>query len=434
MTEFSLKTFQNEYLSEAGREVNAIVTVSSTGGPTTVPGPAVDSARSSEIIMIDCSSSMNYPREKINSAKQATAAAIDVLRDGVNFAIISGTDLAAMVYPSTKELIELDSRTRTLAKAAVSQLQARGGTAIGQWLALANLLFDTRPADLRHALLLTDGKNEHERPEQLDAVLAACQGRFTCDCRGVGTDWQVDELRKVATALLGSVDIVADPAGLEADFRAITAMSMTKDVSGVRLRIWTPKGATIRFVKQVAPTVVDLTDRRAVPDPEKPLIGEYPTGSWGTESRDYHVCVEVRPGQVGDEMLAGRVSLVGPDGTPLGQGLIRAIWTDDTALSTRINKEVAHYSGQAELADVIQQGLEARRSGDVDTATAKLGRAVQLAAESGHGDTARLLAKVVEIVDERSGTVRLRSGVTAVDEMTLDTRSTRTARVRERET
>lgn len=428
MTEFSLKTFQNEYLPEGGREVNAIVTVSSTGGPS--PVVTVDSARSSEVIMIDCSSSMNYPRDKINAAKQATTAAIDVLRDGVGFAIVAGTDLAEMVYPSTRELVELNARTRTLAKAAVSQLQAKGGTAIGQWLSLANQLFDTRPAGVRHALLLTDGKNEHETAEQLDATLAACQGRYTCDCRGVGTDWQVNELRKISTALLGSVDIVADPAGLEADFRAIAAMSMAKDVGDVRLRIWTPKDANVRFVKQVAPTVLDLTERRNVPDPAKPLIGEYPTGSWGTESRDYHVCVEVSPGQVGDEMLAARVSLIGPDGGALGQGLVRAVWTDDAALSTKINKEVAHYSGQAELADAIQQGLEARRSGDVDTATAKLGRAVQLAAQSGHGETARLLTKVVDVVDERAGTVRLRSGVTAADEMTLDTRSTKTARVR----
>jgi VWA domain-containing protein len=430
VTEFSLKTFQNEYLPEGGSEVNAIVTVSSTGGPTSSPVATVESARSSEVIMIDCSSSMNYPRDKINAAKQATAAAIDVLRDGVGFAVIAGTDLADMVYPATRELVELNSRTRTLAKAAVGQLQAKGGTAIGQWLSLANRLFETRPAGVRHALLLTDGKNEHETAEQLDVTLAACQGRFTCDCRGVGTDWQVNELRKISTALLGSVDIVADPAGLEADFRAITAMSMAKDVGDVWLRIWTPKDANVRFVKQVAPTVLDLTERRNVPDTAKPLIGEYPTGSWGTDSRDYHVCVEVRPGQVGDEMLAARVSLIGPDGGVLGQGLVRAVWTDDAALSTKINKEVAHYSGQAELADAIQLGLEARRSGDVDTATAKLGRAVQLAAQSGHGETARLLAKVVDVVDERAGTVRLRPGVTAVDEMTLDTRSTKTARVR----
>jgi len=428
MTEFSLQTFQNEYLPEGSREVNAIVTVTATGA---ADGSAGTGGGSSEIIMIDCSSSMNYPRDKIEAAKRATLAAIDVLRDGVHFAVISGTDLAEPVYPRSGQLVELTPRTRAAARAAVHQLVARGGTAIGRWLALANQLFAARPDDIRHGLLLTDGKNEHEQPHELDATLAACHGVFTCDCRGVGTDWQVAELRKISTALLGSVEIVAEPAGLEADFRAITTAAMSKAVGNVALRIWTPKGAEPRFLKQVAPTVLDLTGRRTVPDPDKPLVGEYPTGSWGEESRDYHLCVDVRPGQVGDEMLAARVSLVGPDGTVLGQGLVRGVWTDDTALSTRINKEVAHYSGQAELADALQQGLEARRTGDVETATSKLGRAVQLAAQSGHGETARLLAKVVDVVDERSGTVRLRSGVAAVDEMTLDTRSTRTARVRE---
>ena len=58
------------------------------------------------------------------------------------------------------------------------------------------------------------------------------------------------------------------------------------------------------------------------------------------------------------------------------------MWTDDEAQSTRINPHVAHYTGQAELADAIQEGLEARKDGDLDTATAKLGRAVKLAHES----------------------------------------------------
>jgi hypothetical protein len=57
-----------------------------------------------------------------------------------------------------------------------------------------------------------------------------------------------------------------------------------------------------------------------------------------------------------------------------------ATWTDDHALSTKIHPRVAHYTGQAELAAAIQQGLAARDAGDAETATAKLGRAVQLAA------------------------------------------------------
>jgi hypothetical protein len=202
---------------------------------------------------------------------------------------------------------------------------------------------------------------------------------------------------------------------------------MGKQVADVALRVWTPQRAAVRFVKQVAPAVDDLTGRRT---PSGPQAGDYPTGAWGPgESRDYHVGIEVTPAGIGQEMLAARISLVA-GGQVLGQGLVRAIWTDDEALSTRINPQVAHYTGQAELAEVIQDGLEARKQGDEETATAKLGRAVALAHESGNEDTARLLAKVVDVVDAETGTVRLKNKVEDVDEMALDTRSTKTVRVK----
>jgi hypothetical protein len=79
------------------------------------------------------------------------------------------------------------------------------------------------------------------------------RGVFSCDCRGVGTDWKVDELRKISTALLGTVDIVPDPAGLAADFEAMMKASMAKEVADIALRVWAPQHATVRFVKQVAP-------------------------------------------------------------------------------------------------------------------------------------------------------------------------------------
>jgi len=204
---------------------------------------------------------------------------------------------------------------------------------------------------------------------------------------------------------------------------------MGKGVADVALRLWAPRGATVRFVKQVSPAVEDLTARRLEAGP---LRGDYPLGSWGAESREYHVCVEVAPGAVGDEMLAGRVTLVrsGSDEALGDQGRMRAVWTEDVALSTRISPGVAHYTGQAELAEAIQAGLAARKAGDEPTATARLGRAVALADASGNDGTARLLEKVVEVVDAPSGTVRLRKDVSAADEMTLDTRSVKTVRVR----
>jgi hypothetical protein len=127
-------------------------------------------------------------------------------------------------------------------------------------------------------------------------------------------------------------------------------------------------------------------------------------------------------------MLAGRASLVEGDEV-LSQGLVKAIWTDDQQLSTQISREVAHYTGQAELAECIQDGLQARKSGDHATATFKLGRAVQLAAQTGNDGTMKLLAGVVDVDDPATGTVRLRHEATQLDEMALDTRSTRTVRV-----
>jgi hypothetical protein len=429
---FTAEVYQNEYLPEGAREVNAIVTVTSDGQGE--PVAAAVGGDAAVVIMVDCSGSMDYPPAKLRNARDATAAAIDTIRDGVCFAVVAGTHKAAEVYPGGGRLAVAGPETRQQAKSALRNLTAGGGTAIGTWLKLADKLLSGAKSRIRHGILLTDGRNEHEKPEELRAALDQCAGRFTCDCRGVGTDWEVKEVTQVASALLGTADIVADPDGLAADFRQMMETAMGKGVADVALRLWTPQGAAVRFVKQVAPTVEDLTERRTEAGPR---AGDYPTGSWGDESRDYHVCVEVQAAGIGQEMLAARVSLVSPsaDGDApqvLGSGLIRAVWTDDMAASTRISPQVAHYTGQAELAEAIQQGLEARKAGDVDAATAKLGRAVQLAAESGNEDTAKLLAKVVDVVDEATGTVRLKQRVADADEMTLETRSTKTVRVKRR--
>jgi VWA domain-containing protein len=419
MTEFgfSVDIDQNMYLPAGVGRVDAIVTVRAPDTP--VAAPPADGL---EIIILDCSTSMSGDR--ISAARRAAAEAIAQVRDGVAFAVIAGTDTAEQVYPQTGTATA-SGRTRAEASAKVMRLRADGATAIGTWLTLAGQIADRYGGALRHAILLTDGQNG-ERPEVFEAALDAVVGRFTCDCRGVGTDWRVNELRAIASALLGSVDIVADPADLAADFRAIMGAAMAKTMADLALRLWTPRTARVKFVKQVAPTIADLTGHRTE---SGNLRGDYPLGSWGAESRDYHVCVELAPGVVGEPAAAAaRVSIVRGDDV-LGKGDVLAQWTDDTALSTRISRGVALYTGQAELADVIQEGLAAQERGDERTATARLGRAVELARETGNDATARLLAEVVD-VDKGTGTVRLRAEASKAARMTLDSRSTVTVRVR----
>jgi ornithine carbamoyltransferase len=84
--------------------------------------------------------------------------------------------------------------------------------------------------------------------------------------------------------------------------------------------------------------------------------------------------------------------------------------------------------GQAELAAAIQEGLAARDAGDVDIALATLGRAMQLAEETGHDDTAKLLGRVVDVIDARTGTLRLKTTVAGVDAELANVRSVKTVR------
>jgi hypothetical protein len=105
---------------------------------------------------------------------------------------------------------------------------------------------------------------------------------------------------------------------------------MAKDMGDIALRVWTPQVAAVRFLKQVAPAVEDLTARRTQAAPQ---TGDYPTGAWRAGSRDYHLCVEVTPAAAGQEMLAARVSLIADTASgqqTLGQGLVRVMWTDES--------------------------------------------------------------------------------------------------------
>jgi hypothetical protein len=345
---------------------------------------------------------------KIHSVRDAIVKVINLLPEDAHFFIVTGASKASVVFPVSPATREKKQQ----AIAAVKNILANGGTLMSTWLGEAVKQFNKMPNAIRQALLLTDGHNDDSDEKQLNQVLQQCEGVFQCDCRGVGTDWRVAQLQKIAHKLLGTTDIIPQAEMIEADFQEILAKAMGKDVSDVAMRLWIPQGAKILFCKQVSPDIVDLTHRAK---PVKSQVVDYPTGAWGgKESRDYHFCIEVNPGNVGDEMLAGRASLVctlnGLE-TKIAEARILATWTDDDAKSTKIDRRVAHYTGQAELAQSIQEGLEARDQGNLDVATAKLGKAVKLAYESGNEATAKLLKTVVDVEDAPTGTVRLKREV-----------------------
>jgi len=425
MAEFTAAVYQNEFLPDGGTDVSAIVTVTCAGAGSAGQRGAGEAG---EIIIVDTSGSMG--RTRLEAAKVAAAAAVDQIDDGTWFAVIAGAHQAYLAFPSVRAgagMVKMDSGARHGAHQAIRMFRADGGTAMGTWLTLAGRLFDSVPfLAKKHAILLTDGENHNETPEQLTNAILGATGKFQCDCRGVGVDWEVSEVRRIAQALLGTVDIVPQPDQLQAEFAKLISDSMSRGVADAQLRVWAPQGAQVVFVRQVSPTVEDLTARRVAVNP---LTGGYPTGSWGDESRDYHVNIRLSAKALGQEQLAARVQLA-VGGEVVAQGLVKARWSSDDALTTRINPEVAHYTGQTELAEAIQDGLAAKAAGDAETATQKLGRAVQLAAATGNDEATSRLRKVVDIDNPETGTVRLKRAVDRADEMALDTASTKTTRVR----
>ncbi|TDT33720.1 vWA domain-containing protein [Naumannella halotolerans] len=424
MTEFTAAVYQNEFLPAGGTDVHAIVNLSCTGAGQAGAGGGA----AGEIIAVDTSGSMGSANMEL--AKRAAVAAVENIHDGTWFAVVAGNHRAFLAYPRNPGavgMVQMTPQTRFEAINAIATFRAQGGTAIGSWLNLTRALFDSVPnLPQRHAIILTDGENHNETPAQLDEAINACLGSFQADCRGVGTDWKVSEVRRISQALLGTVDIIPRPEDMPRVFAELVQQSMSRGVADAALRVWTPQGAQVLFCRQVLPQVEDLTGRASQVNP---LTVDYPTGSWSDESRDYHVAVRLAARELGQEQLAARVQIVVGEQT-MAQGLVKARWSDDDSLTARIDPAVAHYTGQTELADAIQQGLAAKAAGRTDEATTRLGRAVQLAAATGNEEATSRLRKVVDIDDPETGTVRLKASVDKADEMALDTASTKTTRIR----
>src|ERR1700685_2369580 len=120
---FTVQIDQNPYLPLGGRDVSAVVTVTADAGATDGAPSWHDSADgSAEIIIVDCSGSMDFPPEKILAARAATSAVVDVIKDGARFAIVAGTNTAWPVYPTDGTLAVADAGTRADAKRALTGL------------------------------------------------------------------------------------------------------------------------------------------------------------------------------------------------------------------------------------------------------------------------------------------------------------------------
>lgn len=363
---------------------------------------------------------------KMDIAKLAVRKSIDLIDEGNLFGIVSFSSYPQIIWP----LKPATAANKEMAHNAVKRLNAGGGTEMSKALFTVLDMISSLRDTMVHAQFVTDGQNETSDRKELENAINQCEGKLQCDCWGIGTDWEPKELRNISNRLLGTADAVPDPQRLEETFRAALKRTMSKGIGDVRLRIQAPKSVKIVTIKQVSPEIVDLSQLVKKVDDKNTDI---PLGAWGNEEREYQIAFELQPQPEGEEMMAGRPKIVF---TENGQEIvvdgdrIVAAWSSDISVTSRINEQVAHYTGQEELANSIKEGLEAKSRGDVDSATVLLGKAAKIAAESGNEEVTARLKKVVDIVDADQGTVRLKANAGKAAELELDMGGTMTIRKR----
>ena len=432
--DFKIETYLNQWMAAGSTRVDAVFSLAPlvADGAAGAARPAVKVRRVVGLVL-DCSSSMSEPSRnpKIDAMRPAAQVAIELLDAEDEFFVVAYATNSKVVIPLTKATPD----SRRVAIRAIAGLQANGNTFISRALQDARAECSKAPGAVCQVLLLTDGQNNDGDARDLETALRASQGVYQAHCRGFGTDWDVAQLKGISQRLMGNVGLVAEPSKLADDFRATLAAAQAKNVADVRLRLFMPGSCKLKGMKQGFPVEIDITDKAQTVDNRSV---EFMLGSFGNEAQDYCASFEVEARAVGEQVLVCRASVFSHD--PATGKMVETAkappvvvqWTDDAGASARIDRQVAHYTGQAEKAQAIEEGLQALNIGDVATATAKLGRATQLAAASGDEETTRRLSKVVDVVDADQGTVTVRRKVAKADLMDLDAGATSTVRATQR--
>jgi Ca-activated chloride channel family protein len=406
------------------RRADALITVTARSAEG-----SAERAPSAEILIMDRSLSMTG--HKLDEAKRAMCAAIDTLRDGTLLGIVAGNHNAEVIFPpSGRGLARVDALSRADAKLRVVGQLPAGGTAIGRWLARARELFASveSPGTVRHAVLYTDGKDEHETPGQLGEILATCTDRFVCDARGLGDDWHYSEVLRITEALHGTAEAVVTLSDLTEDFTRLMREAQRIVVPRVYLGLRLNHRFQLSFVRQTRPVEAELTARQQWEEET-----HVPLGSWPPESRQYQISLRFDPQclPVDEVLRAARVTLHAefPDGTrrPCSETAAMVVRRRSTpGFGVARSPDLTRVENERELGMAMRACADAHLRGDLDRADHELRLAIGLAESL--RDTARL-RKLRSVASEGpDGRLRVRPDVPRGRILGIGIDSTKTAR------
>lgn len=429
----------NSFLPAGGTRLNGsfILTPKGFGNAVAVALPTCRAA------VLDVSGSMDQ-NGKLSQARAAAIAFVEELPESDYFVIVKYHTHASYVFPQARgdeavKPVPASAANKQLAIEAIKALKAEDNTYPSYGIKKAFDSFLLSPCSEATVCFLTDGEFNSGDASAMEAVLQSIEAKrkegrtFKVYPRGIGTDFKVGDLRRMADRTLGTAPrVVANPADLKADFVEWMQQARQATLSNVRIKLWYPGQVKLVELKRLAPTIIDLVNdvtTEADGNTHVVALGSFPT----SEDSEYFFSLELTPKSPGGRPIrAGKLKVAYQFGAEQfevpGTGLdqwyfIEAQWTDDAGLSARIPMGVARAKGNIEMATAIQEGVAALSSGDEQTATRKLGRAVQLAKQNGDDEMTQRLQKIVVIDNADEGTVKIRRDRQKADAMDLDAAS-----------
>jgi hypothetical protein len=292
---FKIENFYNPNIALGSSRLDTILSVTSSNGPA---NGTISGLKKAIIFVIDESGSMG-DYSKMDMAKLAVRRSIGLLDDNSMFGVIAFSGSPRVIV----DLCTVSSASKAIADEKVKRLNASGGTIMSAALEEVPRMIEGRESMMIHVQFVTDGQNDMADHRNLERMLDLCEGKFQCDCWGIGTDWRPVELKNIANRLLGSADAVPDPERLEGHFKAALEKAMSKGVGDVRLRLQTPKVVKIATIKQVSPVIVDLSRLSK-------RIDEKNIDTYHVKGMKYPIMERINNGLMWPDAPKGRVDLM----------------------------------------------------------------------------------------------------------------------------
>jgi uncharacterized protein YegL len=383
---FNFKVYYNPYISPTKNSVWGVVSVSANVRQEVSTMAAIS-------LICDVSGSMQGA--KFNKMVETAEHLLQNVPAGVLFSVVVFDNDAHEIVPQTQIKPNTDrANLVSLFRRNMKAVRMFGGTSMSTGINQALATQGSLPPEyVQYGIFLSDGNNTENEAQLVRAVQAAAKTNMHLCAYGYGSDWNPNELTKMAQITQGWMPkVVPSPDQLQDEFAALVSRMAKTVANDVVLNLWTPTGARILSLSQAYP---DWVKGEAAPvgDDHTWVVPVPPMAE--NDHRDFVVHIELA--NVGRRVVACKPSVsYASGGQRIEEKGDQSSWiileqTNDDALYNQVNPIVAGYLGQGELASETRSMTEALERGDAAGAERHRTAALDIAKSSGNRQMTAIL-------------------------------------------